>query len=881
MDEGAPVRGTRVLLADGLPALVTRLGPDDLEDLAGLLERLSERDRYLRFSSLHPAHLRAYLERTLAGEDGAICLGVRVRGRLVGSAQLLPQGGDAGEVAAAVDSAWHDHGVGTVLLEELAAVAVRTGVPRLVADVLAENGHMVRLLSDLGLPVGMTREGPTIRIEVTLHGDERYAVASETRHRIAAAASLRAVLRPETVVVVGAGRGEHSLGRVVLRSLRTADFDGAVLAVNPQADQLEGVPCWPSVRDLPATVDLAVVTVPVEAVASVVEECGEHGVRAVLLITAGLAQVPGLPARVRELADRYGMRLVGPNTAGVVGPGDRHRLDTTITDEVPPAGDIGLVAQSGGIAIATVSAWRRMGLGVSAMVAIGDALDVGARDVLAWFDEDPGTAMVVLYAESEPDLRGLVRTAQHLAARVPVLALEPASSAAGGRAVESHTARAATPQALRQAAYASGGIQSVADLPGMAATIGLLRGQPLPSGPSVAVLTNVGGGGVLTADACAAAGLALEPFPEDLQARLRGVLPPQASTGNPVDAGAGVGADAFAAALTALLDHPAVGAVLTVTAPTAVTDPAQGVRAAVADAARRDVRTPVVDVAIARATSVERIDLTDVPAGRFLVSVNEPGTAARALRVAMRRRAWLSRRRDPPAVPAGVDVRAAREVVTGVLARAPIGDWLLPPEVAALTAAGGLRVLPSTWVTTAEDAVAAAGRAGAPVALKGFVAGVAHKGDAGLLRLPVTDPEQAGRAFEEWAAHAGDRWLGAVVQPVVPPGDEVLVGAVHDPSAGAVVAVGPGGRAADALGHRVHRLAPLCAADVEEMLAATELFGTGRALDRTGVADCVVRVGWLADAVPEIAEIEVNPLVVTADASTALDVRIRVRPVPG
>ena len=875
-------RPTRVLLADGSPASLERLGRDDAGELLGLHRRLSDRDRYLRFSTLHPADLEGYVERTLAPESGAVSLGARVRGRLVGVVQLLPVGGDAGELAAVVDPAWRAHGVATVLLEELAAVAVHSGVRRLLADVLAENGRMMRVLTDLGLPVSTTREGPSLRVELALHGDDRYRTAGEDRHRAAAAAGLRAVLRPASVAVVGAGRSEHSVGRAVLRSLRTAGYAGTVLAVNPRAAELEGFACLPSVAALPFPVDLAVVTVPVGSVAAVIEQCGERDVRAVVLVTSGLGAVPGLTDRVRALVDRYGMRLVGPNTVGVVGPvADLHRLDTTFTAQVAPPGDIGLVAQSGGIAIAAVSAWRSLGLGLSAMVAVGDALDVGARDVLAWFDEDPATELAVLYAESEPDLRGLARTAAHLSARVPVLALETGTSSAGRRAAASHTARAATPRAMREAAYASGGIQSVAALPDLAVAVGLLRGQPLPAGPAVAVLTNVGGGGVLAADACVAAGLTVDALPDELRSRLGDVLGPLASTANPVDAGAAVQPEAYAAALTCLLGSPAVDAVITVTAPTGVSDPGPGVLSAATGAAIAGRPTPVIDVRLTRATTVERLDLPGGPPGRFLVSVADPAAAARALAVAARRRAWLDRPPGSSVPPPGVDVHAARSVVRDALSRAPEGDWLLPPEVANLCAAAGLATVPATWVTTPEETVTAAARIRAPVALKGSVTGVVHKGDAGYLRLPVVDPAEAGRAVAEWRDRAGSRWLGAVVQPLWPAGDELLVGAVRDPAAGPVVALGPGGRATDALGHRVHRLAPPTDADVAEMMAATALFATphGRGLDHRGIGECVRRVGWLADAVPEIVEIDVNPLVVHERRSRALDVRVRIRPV--
>jgi acyl-CoA synthetase (NDP forming) len=385
---------------------------------------------------------------------------------------------------------------------------------------------------------------------------------------------------------------------------------------------------------------------------------------------------------------------------------------------------------------------------------------------------------------------------------------------------------------------------------------------------------------VLAADALAGAGIPVDPLPAAVQQRLRAVLPGLAGTGNPVDASAAVTAEQFERAVGVLLDAPEVGAVVTVTVPTAVTDPAAGVVAAAGSAAQRGSGTPLITVQPTQAAAVERCDLPGSPAGRFLVSVADPCAAARALAVARARQAWLARGVGEVTVPARVDVRAARDVVDAVLCRASAGDWLLPPEVGRLAAAAPLATVPSELVPTAGAAAAVAHRLGGPVAVKGFVRGVLHKGDAGLLRLPMTDPAEVGATVTDWVTRAGDAWLGAVVQPFVAPGDEFLVGAVRDPAAGAVVTLGPGGRATDALGHRVHRLAPPTEADVAEMLASTGLFETvhGAGLDRRAVGDCVRRVAWLADAVPEIAEIEVNPLVVTGPRARALDVRVRVAP---
>ncbi|MGY1669817.1 GNAT family N-acetyltransferase [Geodermatophilus sp. SYSU D00710] len=876
---GTPVglRPARALLRDGTPVVLGPLTPADGPELLALHEGLAERDRWLRFATLHPADLPGYVRRSLDPAGGNLTLGARVRGRLAGAVQLFPLGDGAAEIAVVVDGHERLAGVATALLEQVAAEATRLGIGRLVAQVLAENGPMLRVLADLGLAVRRRAQGTDVLVEVTLDAGARYLEAAEERHRQAAAAGLQAVLRPRAITVVGAGRGAGSIGRAVLRELRAAGFPGPVTVVNPACGELEGFPCVSSVAELPGPVDLAVVCVPAGAVPAVAAACGVHGVRALLVLSGGLSAVPGLAGEVLDTADRYGMRIVGPNSVGVVAPGDPSRLAACFGGSVPPAGDVGLVAQSGGVVIAGGQVLGRLGLGVSAAVSIGDAWDVGARDVLAWCDEDPGTAAVVLYAESEPDLRGLVRTAAHLARRVPVLGLRTATSPAGARAAASHTARSATPARVREAAWAAAGVQVVPDLTTLAAATAHLRGRPPLRPGTVAVLTNLGGAGVLTADACVAAGLPVDPLPPALQQRLREALPPLAVPANPVDTGAAVSPGQFGAALGCLLDDPAVAAVVTVTAPTGVGDPGPGVAAAVAAAG--DDAVAVVDVRPGRPTSLERLDPAGTGGGPALVSVNEPAVAAAVLAAAAGRAAWLA---APPvgSVPEGADVRAARAVAAAVLDRSPAGDWLDPDAVAALLAAAGVPLVPTRAAGTPGAAAAAARELACPVAVKGRVRGVVHKADAGLVRLPVDDPDEVRRVVGGWAAAAGADWLGAVVQPFVPPGDELLVGAVRDAAAGPVVVVGPGGRAADALGGRVHRLAPLDARGAEQAVDATGLFATahGRTLDRAAVADRLHRVAWLADAVPELAELDVNPLVVGPRGAQALDVRVRVAP---
>jgi acyl-CoA synthetase (NDP forming)/GNAT superfamily N-acetyltransferase len=878
LDRGTPAavvgpRPRSALLSDGSPVLVEQLGPADFHPLLALHSRLSERDRWFRFGTLHPADLEDYLRRTLAGRAGELTLAARLRGRLVGAVQVLPVQAGAAEIAVVVDPGDRTRGVATLLLESAAEVARGRGIERFLALVLAENGRMLRVLTDLGLPVGSVREDSALRVEVRLHTDERYARANEARHRRAAAAGLTTVLRPASVAVVGAGRRDGSVGRLALRSILAAGYRGALHVVHPQARELDGVPCVPSLSDLTAPADLVVLAVPAVSVADVVSEAGECGARAALVLSSGISAVPGLAARLRDTAVRSGLRLLGPNTLGVVGPdgGRSGRFAATFGPSIPSPGDIGLVTQSGGVAITAAAALEQLGLGTSVALSVGDSLDLGVADALAWFDEHPGSALVLLHEEGSEDLRGLARAARHLSRRIPVLAVASGTSAAGRRAAASHTARAATPGAVRDAVWTAGGILGFDDVTTMVAAGGLLRGQPLPAGRRTVVLTNVGGTGVLVADALTAAGMTVDPLPDTVQRRLASLLPALATTANPVDTSAVVPPADFGAALRCLLQEPAVDAVVTVTVPTAAGDPHEGM---VAGGTGARGGSPVVDVRPTRATALERLDL---PGGRFVVSVQEPAVAARVLAAAVRRSSWVHRPEEPPVVPGDVDFRAARVVVDAALRRRPEGGWLMPDEVAALCSAAGLRPVETVLVRTAEEAAEAAGRIAGPVVVKGIADGVVHKADAGLLRMPLSDPADVGRAVAEWAAQWRERWRGAVLQPLVRPGDEFLVGAVRDPAAGPVVGVGPGGRAADALGHRVHRLAPLSDEEAEDMVLATGLFATehGLRLDRAGVIDVVHRVGWLADVLPELRDVDVNPLVVHQREVMALDVRMR------
>ena len=381
-------------------------------------------------------------------------------------------------------------------------------------------------------------------------------------------ASLRPLFAPGSVAVIGASRHPGGVGRVILHNIMTGGYAGQVWAVNPQAHELEGVPCVPSPAALPAAVDLAVLAVPARVVVSVAEECGKRGVRSLVVITAGLDS--GTKAALLACCRRYGMRMIGPNCFGVAVPGIA--LNATFGASHPAAGTAGLAVQSGGVGIALAAQMSRLGIGISTFASLGDKSDVSGNDLLTWWDQDPATKLAVLYLESFGNPRKFGHTARHLGARMPVVTVDAGRSEAGQRAAASHTAAAASPLVTREALFAQAGIIAARDIGELLDTTALLASQPVPAGTHVAIVSNAGGAGVLAADACANAGLHVAVLDTGVQDSLRQMLPPGAEVTGPVDTTATVTAEAFGRCLEQVAADDGVDAILALAVPTAVAD---------------------------------------------------------------------------------------------------------------------------------------------------------------------------------------------------------------------------------------------------------------------------------------------------------------------
>ncbi|MDX8141415.1 GNAT family N-acetyltransferase [Lentzea sp. BCCO 10_0061] len=843
---------SRSLLIDGTVVTVRELGPSDVSELLRLHHSLPIEDQYLRFFSTSPRQLEDFVQRMVSPDEPQhVVIGALHGDRLIGAASyVVVDDPRSAEVALVVSHTEQAHGVGTLLLEHLSSLARRQGVHVFTAEVLTMNFRMLRVFTSMGFVWTVTPDGDVVHVELGLDPGEYYLDAVAERETAADVASLTHVLRPGSIAVVGAGRSPDSVGNALLRNLVAANFTGDLYAVNPHAKSVANVDCYASVSELPEVPELAVLCVPAKAVPTVAEECGRRGVRALVVISSGV-DAEELMNAVRA----HDMRLVGPNCLGVSTSSPGVRMNATFSAHSTLAGDIGLVTQSGGIAIGVQEELRRLGLGLSNLVSTGDKLDISSNDLLMWWEQDPQTRIVVLYLESFGNPHKFSRLARRVARHKPVLAIRSATSEAGQRAAASHTASTATPSVTRDALFRQAGVIAVDSVPELTDAVMALSWQPVPSGRSVAVLSNAGGLGVLAADACEREGLKMAELSADTVEALRTLVPVTASVHNPVDTTAVVDEATFARCLDVIAVDPAVDAVITVTVPTALGDPTAGVH--------RLNGKPILAV---RTGQTERL-ADNVPC------YAEPARAAAALARLAERADWLARPREFPELDR-IDLPAAQAIVGG-----REDGWLAPDEVVKLLKAFGLPVLGGTLATNAEHAIAAQQAYDSPVALKAVADDLLHKSKGGGVELGIADAGGVAAAFRAFQQRFGDRLRGVFVQPMASGGRELLVGVAADEKFGPLVVTGLGGVDTDLVNDRAAALAPLSTVDADDLLHGFRAAGSALAgTNEPAVREVLLRVAELAASLPEVVELDINPLLVSDTGCVVVDARVRVTP---
>ncbi|TXK41067.1 GNAT family N-acetyltransferase [Nonomuraea sp. C10] len=852
--------GYDVLLRDGGIAHLRRLRPGDREALHELVDRSSERSAYLRFFTGGRATAHAYMDRVTGPEWAGHALVATVRDRLVAVAEYIPAGDGSADLAILLDDAVHGNGLGTLMLEHLAVNAAANGVRTLVADVLAENRQMINVLRDLGLDTTHEFAGGSLHMVVDARVTPRLRAEIEARDHAAERASLDRVLRPRSVAVIGASRDPSSVGHTALRNLVDGGFAGPVYPVNPSAGEIAGLTAYPSVLDAPGPVDLAIVAVPAQHVLRVTRDCAEAGVAGLIVLTSGFAEAgrPGAEVEILRVCRGAGIRLIGPNCLGVVN--SHARLNASFLPVTPTEGRVGLVSQSGAVAAALLER-----LDVSMFVSVGNKADVSGNDLLEYWEDDPNTDVVALYLESFGNPRKFARIAGRVGRKKPILLVKSGRTGAGDRAVRSHTAAAATPDVAVDALVRASGVIRLDSVHELIDTARLLSTQPLPAGRRVAIVGNSGGPEAMAADACEAAGLSVPELPAGL-IEARG----NAAVGNPVDLTADASAAELGAAIEAAAGSDAVDAVLVVYTPPFGSG-LEKTREAIAAAAAGSAK-PVLACVVGHDGVIDG----RVPSYAF------PEQAIKALTQAARYAEWRERPLPEHEEPPAADVESAEEIVRAHLHENPDGGWLSPAAANRLLACYGVDVAEAVPVHDADAAAEAAGRVGLPAVLK--VTGPVHKSDVGGVRLGLKTAADVRDAYQDMSARIGAEMNGAIVQRMLPAGVEIIVGGVNYPTFGPLVMVGMGGVTADLLADRAFRVPPVGAAAARELIGelrcAPLLYGyRGSApADVEALSGQIARISRLLEDLPQVAELDLNPVIVTPDDAAAVDVRIRVAP---
>ena len=704
--------------------------------------------------------------------------------------------------------------------------------------------------------------------------------------------SLKPFFHPRSVAVVGASRNRINIGYRLLESLQGSRFAGTIIPVNPHATEIAGLPVFPSLRAIPGPVDLALIAVPPNAVLDVIDDCAAKQVPAAVLITAGFAETGGsgtsLEQQLREKVRRHGIRLIGPNCFGLMNLDPAVRLNATYTPAFPPTGRVAFASESGGLGLAMVTAANRLNLGLSSFVSVGNHADVSVIDLLEYWEQDPATDVILLYLETVVDPQRFRQIAERVGRKKPIVVLKAGRTSAGQSAAGSHTAALATNDTAVDALFKQCGVIRATTFVEFLSLATGLSDQHLPAGRRVGILTNSGGPGVLCADSCAAEGLSLPEFSAQTQSALATFLPRTAALRNPVDVIGLATEEQHARAVETVLTADEMDALIIVYVPARVEDTppvaagiVRGIRAA-----RQAVRRgkPIYICWMAEG-DLERTFTVD---GETIPTYPHPDIPARIITRAVAYDTW--RRQSIGQVPCygDIDLPTAKAVCAMALSERGTG-WLTIEETHAVLTAMKLPLVQGGVATSAEEAVKLACKVGFPVAVKLASRQIVHKTEVGAVRLNLADEQAVRDAFEAIRSrlaqdHKVDTMEGVLVQPMISGGQEVMVGMTRDSLFGPLLAFGLGGIHVEILGDVQFRVAPLTDRDAAQMVREIKGYRLLQgyrghpAADVEAIGEVLLRLSRLVEEIPEISELDLNPIfaLTVGQGCKIVDARIRV-----
>ena len=883
------------ILRDGGSIHIRAIRPDDKSRLVDHFNHLSQRSVYFRFfgakKRLTEQEVARFTEPDFVRHVGLVAT-LRENGKeqIIGVGRYMARDDQGApqraEVAFAVADEHQGRGIGTVLLEHLAPIASANGITEFEADVLGENNQMLRVFADSGFVVRRSMEAGVVHVSFPTHETEQSQHAADNRDRLAAAQSMRSFFNPRSVAVVGASRHPGTIGATLIANLKRHRFTGPIYPVNPGAPLIEGLTTYPSVGAIGAAVDLAIIAVPAPAVEEAVADCAAAGVHGVVVISAGFAEVSAAgraaEKRLTQLVRQSGMRMIGPNCMGLLNTDPAVSLNATFAPAWPPVGNIGMSSQSGALGLAILDYVHKLNIGISTFVSVGNKADVSSNDLISYWADDPRTQVIVLYLESFGNPRKFGRIVPEVARHKPIIAVKSGRSAAGTRAASSHSAALASLDVAVDALFAQAGVIRTSTLEELFDVALLLSTQPVPSGARVGVVTNAGGPGILLADACEAHGLTLPELTPATVETLRTFLPAQAALTNPVDMIASATPEQYERTIAAVGSDPNIDALVVIYIPLFLTQVDKIATAIASGAGTVPADRPVLSVFISSKGAPPALGCG--PRGQ-LPSYSFPENAAMALAAAERYGRWRERLRGTPFTLDRFAQATIRAVVDRVLASSDGPQWLQPADLAIVLCAAGIDFAAAEQ-TSVADAVATAERMGYPLVAKAIAPGILHKSDVGGVILDLESAEQVKDAVGTLVARIqalGTPLEGILLQRQVRGGIEALVGVTSDPTFGPLVVCGLGGVLVELLRDVAFRLPPVTDSDAIEMigrLRADKLLDGYRGAprgDREALASVLMRVSALIEVVPELRELDLNPVKVLPPGQGAIVVDGRMR----
>ena len=879
------IANSGIVLKDGSLVVVREFNKSDLSKFKEFIYALSDSAIQGRFMQNIPRDTAIGL---LLAEGVTSVVAVR-DDKIIAHGALFEKVKKTSEMGILVDDKYQSLGLGTAMLGLLAEHAVRSGTGEIRAYVSPENYKMIAAVKSLGFAVESSAKPGALEVRFSPSSLPEAIDNFENRDVISAVNAVKIFLEPKSVAVIGASSNRSSIGGQLFFNLLESNFNGQIFPVNPSHDFVQGIRTYKSVKDIDYPVGLAIVVVPAEQSLKVIEECGEKGVKGLVIITSGFSEIGGIgnerQEQLTKICDKYGMRVIGPNCMGVVNNSDKVNLNGQFSPFKPVKGRVAFLSQSGALGIAVFDITTKLGLGLSSFVSVGNKMDISSNDLIQYWENDENTDVILLYLESFGNPIKFSRLARRVTKKKPVIVVKSGRSSAGFRATQSHTAALLSASDVTvDALFKQSGIIRTDTLDQMFDVTSVLAHQPVPKGNRVAILTNAGGAGILAADACESHGLAVPDLPEEAKSKLRKLLPSIASVRNPVDMTAGTGPEAYEKALEILGSVDEIDSIIVIFILPTVLDPNDVAKKIITGTEKINNSKTIVSVFMGTkgVSQVLKGEKVSIPSFTF------PEDAAISLSKAVEYGRWKYAPVRATEEKEDIDKDRVKAIISGALRDGR--EWLTYDECNTVLNTYKIQTVKTATARNKEEVRAKTQGWLGMVAIKAYGPKLIHKSDVGAVKLNVPVPDaayEAGQMISMLSAK-GLEVEYLVIQEMVPEGIEMIAGSTHDPAFGPIIVAGMGGKLVELLKDISTRLAPIEKADADQMIAELRTaqilrgYRGGIVADEESYKDVIVRVSRLVYDNPEILELDLNPVLVLEKrkGSKTVDFRIRVGNLP-